>query len=314
MPRVSLLIAAAVLGAGCVRKTVVVRDPAPAPVPAVRAAFDRQVTNAVVAGEGDYELNELRAKVAAEPGNVEARLKLAAHYGARGLADVALEHYRLAAERFPDSLVAAKALVAALRAAGASGEAKTFLVSFCNRSTKAPAEFFALVGILDDAAGNFASAEPWHRAANERQPESDILHNNLGYNLLLQGRPAEAAPEFRRALELNPRSEIARNNLGIALAENPKEAVLQWESVTDAATAHSNMAAVLIEQKRYAEARSEIQAALDYSPRHAAALENLVLVDELEGKRTAAAPPKTTMRNRLAVAVRKVLGANPAAN
>ncbi|MBS1873117.1 MAG: tetratricopeptide repeat protein [Acidobacteria bacterium] len=300
--------------AGCARKVAVTHDPAPAPASAVQTTLQRQARNAVEAGEGDYELRQLREAVAASPDDVEARLKLAAHYGARGMSDLALEHYRLAAERFPDSVAAARALVTALRKADATGEAKDVLVRFCNRSSRAPAEFFSLVGILEDADGRYANAELWHRAANERQPDSSVLHNNLGYNLLLQGRATDAAAEFRRALALDPRSEIARNNLGVALAADPKEAVLAWEAITDAATAHSNMAAVLIEQKRYAEARSEIQAALDYAPRHPAALENLKLLDELEGKRAAAAAPRNTLRGRVAMAVRRALGVSPASN
>ena len=39
------------------------------------------------------------------------------------------------------------------------------------------------------------------------------LHNNLGYNLTLQGKRSEAAAEFHRALAIDGNSEIARNNL-----------------------------------------------------------------------------------------------------
>jgi Flp pilus assembly protein TadD len=39
------------------------------------------------------------------------------------------------------------------------------------------------------------------------------LHNNLGYNLTLQGKRGEAAAEFHRALAIDGNSEIARNNL-----------------------------------------------------------------------------------------------------
>jgi tetratricopeptide (TPR) repeat protein len=138
------------------------------------------------------------------------------------------------------------------------------------------------VGILEDDVQNYTSAEVWHRAAVNRQPDLDTLHNNLGYNLLLQDRAGEAAAEFRRAMELNPKSEIARNNLGVALAADPKEAVLQWQSISDPATAHSNMAAVFIERKRYSEARQEVKIALEFSPEHPAALANLKLLDELD--------------------------------
>jgi Flp pilus assembly protein TadD len=110
------------------------------------------------------------------------------------------------------------------------------------------------------------------------------VHNNLGYNLLQQDRKAEAAAEFRKALQIAPQSQVARNNLGIAVASEPKEAVLQWQSVSDPATAHNNLAAVLIEQGRYDEARSELKIALGYNKDHAAALGNLLLISDLDGK------------------------------
>jgi len=47
---------------------------------------------------------------------------------------------------------------------------------------------------------------------------------------------------------------------------------------------HSNMAALLIEQGKYAEARQELDLALGYNRANAAALSNLKLVSELDGK------------------------------
>ncbi len=101
------------------------------------------------------------------------------------------------------------------------------------------------------------AGEKAHRAALELDPKRDSLHNNLGYNLLQQGKAKEAAAEFREALKLKPDSEVARNKLGMALAADPdpagsNDAILHWQSVSDPATAHSNMAALLIRQKRYA--------------------------------------------------------------
>src|SRR5438445_335406 len=84
-----------------------------------------------------------------------------------------------------------------------------------------------------------AVGEEAHRAALALGTKLDSLHNNLGYNLLMQGRSKEAAEEFGEALKLRPDSEVARNNLGIALAATPQEALLHWQSVSDPATAHS---------------------------------------------------------------------------
>ncbi len=305
-----MAIFAALASAACTHRIITVHDPLPEHAPAVHAVMDRQIRNAVDAGEGDAELRQLRALVAAQPDEVGPRLQLAAHYRERGFPDLELEHYRLAAARFPESAPAALALAKALRAAGNRDEAQGGLVAFCKRNAQAPASLFAFIAVMEDDAGNFASAEPWHRVAVLREPASDAFHNNLGYNLLLQARASEAAAEFRRALELNAHSAIARNNLGIALAANPNEAVLQWQSISDPATAHNNLAAVFIEQKRYAEARQQIRIALDFSPRHPAALENLELLGSLDPGVAATPPAPVTTRHRLALTVRKVLGAN----
>ena len=100
----------------------------------------------------------------------------------------------------------------------------------------------------------------------------------------MQERKPEAAFELRLALKLRPDSEVARNNLGLAVTDDPREAILHWQSVADPATAHSNLAALLIEKGRYGDARRELDLALGYNSRHAAALNNLRLVSRLDGK------------------------------
>jgi Flp pilus assembly protein TadD len=134
-------------------------------------------------------------------------------------------------------------------------------------------------------------------------PGRDDLHNNLGYCLLKQGKRDEAAVEFRAALKINTQSVTARDNLGLALVGrdtgDSKEAVLNWQSVADPASAHNNMAAALIEPGRYPEARHEIELALGYNRQHAAALKNLDLISELDGKPANIAAVRTSMRSRM---------------
>ena len=64
-------------------------------------AMDRQIRNAIDAGDGDYRIRELRRRVAEEPENVAVRLELARAYGEGGYPDLELEHCRLASARFP---------------------------------------------------------------------------------------------------------------------------------------------------------------------------------------------------------------------
>lgn len=251
----------------------------------VRKAMVSQVRNAVRAGDGDAEVRLLRHRIAAEPENVALRLKLAERYGQAGFSELAIEHLRLAAERFRDHAEVHVRLARALREEELPGEAARLLEEYVGRHPEAPAEVWALLGISRDELGEYEAAQYAHRRALEQAPHPRAwLYNNLGYNLLLQGKTASAEHQFRAALRLEPRHELARNNLAAALAARPAEAVVHLQSVTDPATAHSNMAAVLIEQGRLAEARQHLYRALGYRRDHVAALRNLALVAELDGK------------------------------
>jgi Flp pilus assembly protein TadD len=251
----------------------------------------RQAINAVDAGDGDLRVRALRQKMAAEPDNLAVRLELARHYEQMGFPEVAGEHYRLAAVQFPNDPQIRIAYSRLLRAQGMHAEASAGLTRFLEGRKQVPelAAAWSLLGILRDEMGDLKSAEGAHRTAVELRPDQDSFHNNLGYNLLLQGIHADAAAEFRRALAIQPNSQIARNNLGLALASQPREAVTQWQSVSDPASAHSNLAAVLIEKGQYADARRELDIALGYKRDHPAALRNLQLVSELDGGEAALA-------------------------
>ena len=290
--------AVAVLGGICVSCTAVrSTSTKPLPSPAV-APFERQIRNAHDAGDGDYQLNRLRQQVAAEPNNLQARLDLSAAYRDRNYPEIALEITRLTAARFPDSGDAELALVRDLHAMKQGPEAIASLDAFLKAHPQTSATFYSWMGILEDESGHWTDGEPNHRKALELTPQSSALHNNLGYNLLMQKRFSDAAGEFQEALKLNPASEIAHNNLGACLAAQhvASQAVANFQSGTDPATAHSNLAAVLIENGNYVEARKEISLALGYNKTHPAALRNLELVSRLDGQQ--ATMPKPSAQTR----------------
>ena len=192
--------------------------------------------------------------MAAEPDNVAVRLELAKAYRERGYPEVALEICRLAVARFPESGEAQLALVRALREMNRRAEAIAGLEDFLKAHPESGAEYYSWLGILRDESGLWPLGEPAHRKAVELAPAVDYLHNNLGYNLLMQKKNDEAAAEFREALQLNPASQMARNNLGMALAHSnaTAQAVASWQSASDPATAHNNLAAVWMEKGNYA--------------------------------------------------------------
>ena len=267
------------------------------PAPVGVSAFDRQIRNAVDAGDGDYQLRVLRQRVASEPDNVTARLDLAKAYRERGYPEIALEISRLAATRFPESGEAELSLVHDLHDLKQRVEAVASLEAFLTAHAQSSPDYDSWLGILLDESGQWSSGEPHHRRAIALAPSSDSLHNNLGYNLLMQKKNAEAAAEFQEALKLNPASQIARNNLGSALAaQSSTQAVASFQKATDPATAHNNLAAVLIENGNYAEARRELNLALGYNKAHSAALRNLELVSRLDGHDATLPAPPTESR------------------
>jgi Flp pilus assembly protein TadD len=268
----------AALTSSCVHEPQMARTPA---TPAAPTVWDKQIHNAADAGDGDYVLKMLGQRVAAEPDNIAIRLELAKLYRDRGFPEVALEICRLAAARFPESTEAELALVRALHDMKRPQEAITALEAQPRQS----AEYYSWLGILRDQTGAWEPAEAAHRKAVEIAPTQDALHNNLGYNLLLQKKSEAAAAEFREALRLNPASQLARNNLGLALANSDAaQAISNWETASDPATAHSNLAAVWIEKGNYVEARKELVIALGYNRTHSSALRNMELLSRLDGQ------------------------------
>ena len=281
---------------------------ASAPAPTV---WDRQIRNAVDAGDGDYQLRVLRDKMAAEPDNIPVRVDLASAYSERGYPEVALEISRLTVARFPESGVAQLALVRALRQVGRRTEAIAGLEGFLKSHPGSAAEYFSWLGILRDESGLWPLGEPAHRKALELAPAADYLHNNLGYNLLMKNKNDEAAAEFSAALKLNPGSQMARNNLGLALANSnaAEQALANWQATGGPATAHNNLATVYLERGNYAEARKELDLALSYNRAHSAALKNLELLGRMDGKPAtlmAPAEAELTRLTRWKAAVRKL--------
>jgi len=291
-PKLALLAFLALVCSSCTRQSNSALAGANRP-PAVFAS--NTTSNAVDAGQGDVVLWALRRRLAADANDLDARLQLAGLYTSRGLPDLALEHYRLAAARFPDNANVTLTLVGALRDMQAPSEALRIAQEFLGRRPRESWELLSLEGVIEDEQGQFLDAEAAYRSALTIAPDRAPLHNNLGYNLLLQGHTSDAVAEFRRAIELDPDSRIAHNNLGMALASLKSfvaaDALAEWQKSSGPAAAHNNLAAVLIGLGRNAEAREELMAALSYQPDFAPALANLKRLPAADQRPTAKAAP-----------------------
>lgn len=256
----------------------------------VPPAFERQVQNAVEAGDGDLEVRAWQRQLMRNPADTETRLRLAARFADHGAPELAAEHYRIAVTHRPADAAIRLRLAAVLESRQLTAEALESLeAALAVPELAANSSLWSQTAILRDELGQEEAAEQAHRRAIELSPSSGALHNNLGYQLLERRRPSDAIAEFREALRLEPRSGVARGNLALALAslkdapEARREALLHWESMGGPAFAHNNLAAALIEQGSYDAARKELEEALRVNPSMPEALGNLRTVAERDG-------------------------------
>jgi tetratricopeptide (TPR) repeat protein len=263
----------------------------------------------VNAGDGNIRVRRLRERVAAEPLNVTVRLELAAEYGAMGYPDLELEHCRIAVERFPASAAAVDRLAKNLRRAVVPEQAAAVLTGIVAQQARPTPETLAWAGILLDEAERYREGEAMHRRALVLEARRDYLHNNLGYNLLLQERYSEAAAAFRQALALNSTSMIARNNLGRTLIHlSPAEAIAQFQRAGDPAVAQNNVAAALYEKGDVAGARKALEAALEYRRDLPQIVENLRLVAADDGKPIVMPPSRPGLWQTVSHALKVAFG------
>jgi Flp pilus assembly protein TadD len=310
MKRAAPLLTILVLAAGCVQRTVA-KQPAPTPDAALRAIFQQQTKGAFNPLTDDRRFQALQFRLKLNPQDVATRLELAGVYENYHLYEEGLEQYteslRLARSAPGDNApLAEKAVMGLRRCAQASGrtrEAIPLLEDFLKQSPSASS--WNELGLLHDAAGDLQSGETAFREALALDARSDRMHNNLGYNLLLQGKTDGAEDEFRRALAVNPKSATSRNNLGVLLARRGdlQGALEQFQFTADAATAHNNLAVVLLESGQYEQSRDELVKALAIRHYFAPALANFKLVQERIRERADLQKPGGVAPGRPATAV-----------
>lgn len=268
------VLAASLLAAGlssCARHATPVAQSLP--------VFDTQVRNAVHMGDGDLEVQALRKRLLDSPKDVAIRKRLAAKFAALGYPDLALEHFRLAAEQAPADVDLQLELAGILEKQGLGHQALQVVQAALQHNPNAAET--ARAAILIDQAGSLTDGEALHRKAVALAPRHADYANNLAYNLIQQKRAAEAESILREVLRNKPTHERARNNLARLYAtqlNQPEEALLHWKSISGPAAAHNNLAAVYMEQERWPEAKAELERALALRFQFPEALQNLHIV------------------------------------
>ena len=156
-------------------------------------------------GDGDYDIRMLRQRMAKEPDNLEVRLALAKRYQAVGSTELALEHYRLAAGPvFRNRPKFTCCWPSPCAGWDRAAKPRICCRNSCGRIRNSPPDFASLLGILLDEQKQWADGERAHREALALAPKSDSLHNNLGYNLLMQGKNEAAAGGIPGGAEAQP--------------------------------------------------------------------------------------------------------------
>ena len=95
--------------------------------------------------------------------------------------------------------------------------------------------------------------------------------------------------------------------MALANSDAGQQAVATLDAVATRRGPHNNLAAVLIEQGRYGEARKELDTALGYNRAHPAALKNLELISRLDGQpATVTATQAQTRWERWKLSIKKL--------
>lgn len=131
-------------------------------------------------------------------------------------------------------------------------------------------EILTELAITNDTIGqeHLVYAEPIYRKVVELRPMMAAAHNNLGFNLLLQGRYLEAIESFGKALVIDRKSIRTKNNLATAyLLNNEKDKALAlYEGAVGKAAAYNNLGYIYMTQGNWDQAEKAFKMALAINP------------------------------------------------
>jgi Tfp pilus assembly protein PilF len=147
------------------------------------------------------------------------------------------------------------------------------------RRTFLQGAFALLIGVFAYAAhlqiGYWRNSYTLFSHALEVTPDNGISENNLGAALMEMGQAQLALAHFETAVRLLPQYATAHYNLGVLLQgqQHPEEAareyritIAQTSDPIEAAQAHNNLGILYFQDKNYAAALPELNAAIAINP------------------------------------------------
>jgi tetratricopeptide (TPR) repeat protein len=129
-----------------------------------------------------------------------------------------------------------------------------------------------LVGLTAAQVRAWRTTESLWRHALAVTRESAFALNNLGFDLMHEGRLAEAEPLLARAVSLEPRDVRAALNYGVTIERLGRvDAAIGFyagalRALPDVAELHYNLGALLARQGRFRDARPELERAVALKP------------------------------------------------
>jgi Tfp pilus assembly protein PilF len=131
-------------------------------------------------------------------------------------------------------------------------------------------EILTELAITNDTIGqeHLVFAEPLYRKVVDLRPNSAAAHNNLGFNLLLQGRYVEAIETFAKSLTIDPQNARTKNNLATAYLLNNEndKALTLYEGAVGKAAAYNNLGYIYMTQGNWDQAEKAFKTALAINP------------------------------------------------
>jgi protein O-mannosyl-transferase len=130
-------------------------------------------------------------------------------------------------------------------------------------------------------SASYQDLETLWQASLRGNPNSFMVHNNLGLARLQQGQTDQAIAHFQKALSLESGFADAHNNLGLALLQRGQadEAIAQFQAALKSQPAraelHNNLAVAFLRRGQASEAASQLRMALQGQPDYLDARYNL---------------------------------------
>lgn len=203
-----------------------------------------------------------------DPDSVAALMGLGRAFYAEGKLAPARKAFAAVLEKDPENLSALFLSGKIARRQGAPEAALRWFKKALKKKRKDPEIMTEMARTYDDL-GRLAKAAALFEKVAKSKPGLAASHNNLGYNLLLQGRYPEAIGAFSRAYVLNPKDLTIQCNLGAAYALNGDDdrALAIFKSAIGAAQAYNDLGYFSMIRGDYESAERDFNRALQLRPR-----------------------------------------------